>query len=177
MEEIKVLVGSENPVKVQCTQQAFQKVFPNHKIIVEGLSVPSGVSDQPMTDKETLQGAKNRIDALKALRKSYYYVGIEGGLETVDNDMEAFAWVCIEHQERFGKARTATFQLPEKIKALIDQGVELGVADDMVFNRKNSKQGNGAVGILTHSLIDRAQYYEPAVILALIPFINNTLYP
>ena len=57
------------------------------------------------------------------------------------------------------------------------QGLELGQADDIVFGRSNSKQANGAVGILTDDVIDRAQLYEPAVIFALIPFKNPDLYP
>ena len=75
-----------------------------------------------------------------------------------------------------GKAQTSTFQLPPKIVKLIRDGIELGHADDMVFNRKNSKQGNGAVGILTHDVIDRIEYYRHAVVLALIPFVNKELY-
>ena len=42
--------------------------------------------------------------------------------------------------------------------------------------RSNSKQDNGAVGLLTDSVIDRAQLYEQAMILALIPFKNEILY-
>jgi len=175
-DKIKVLVGSKNPVKIQCTLQAFQKVFSNHSIEVNGVSVPSGVSDQPMTDLETLLGAENRAKALQSSYEADYFVGIEGGLETVDEDMEAFAWIYIQGPGKQGKARTATFQLPKKIQSLINQGIELGVADDMVFKRENSKQGNGAVGILTHDLINRADYYEPAVVLALIPFVNPDLY-
>ena len=45
------------------------------------------------------------------------------------------------------------------------------------FNRvKNAKQVNGAVGLLTNDLIMRAEYYETAVLLALIPFVNPDLY-
>jgi non-canonical (house-cleaning) NTP pyrophosphatase len=54
--------------------------------------------------------------------------------------------------------------------------MELGHADDLVFNKSNSKQENGAVGILTENVIDRAEFYKQAVILALIPFKNPTLY-
>ena len=159
MEVIKVLVGSKNPVKIQCTIQAFQKVFPKYKIDIQGLSVPSGVSDQPMTDLETLDGAQNRAQELASSpTKADYYVGIEGGLETINNEMEAFAWIYVIGKQTTGKARTATFQLPKKIQELIKQGIELGIADDMVFKRENSKQGNGAVGILTHDLIDRVHY-------------------
>ena len=59
---------------------------------------------------------------------------------------------------------------------MIKEGKELGEADDIVFNRNNSKQENGAVGILTGDVIDRMKYYTEAVILSLIPFKNVDLY-
>ncbi|MEA2092741.1 MAG: DUF84 family protein, partial [Patescibacteria group bacterium] len=55
-------------------------------------------------------------------------------------------------------------------------GKELGEADDIVFQRNNSKQENGAVGILTGDVVDRTKCYTEAVILALIPFKNVNLY-
>jgi non-canonical (house-cleaning) NTP pyrophosphatase len=54
--------------------------------------------------------------------------------------------------------------------------VELGEADDCIFGRSNSKQINGAVGILTADAVDREELYAHAVLLALIPFLNPTLY-
>lgn len=174
----KVYIGSSNPVKIACTRIGFETIFgdlDNYEFI--GKSVPSNVSDQPMTNEETLKGAVNRA---KNLKLSYpdgdFYVGIEGGIEEIGDEMEAFAWVVINGNGMTGKAQTSTFQLPPKIVDLIRQGVELGHADDMVFKRKNSKQGNGAVGILTHDAIDRIEYYRHAVILALIPFVNPELY-
>ena len=50
------------------------------------------------------------------------------------------------------------------------------MADDIVFNRKNSKKKDGAIGILTGGLIDRTKYYEEAVALSLIPFLNKSLF-
>ncbi|MCO6359225.1 inosine/xanthosine triphosphatase [Roseivirga pacifica] len=177
MTSIKVVVASKNPVKINCTSQAFSKAFPSAILDVQGVSVPSNVSDQPMTDAETLEGAKNRArNAQSAQPDADYWVGIEGGINQESGTMEAFAWISIISKTKEGKARTASFDLPEKIRALVNQGVELGHADDMVFERTNSKQGNGAVGILTNGLIDRAAYYEPAVVLALIPFLNQELY-
>lgn len=175
--EIKVYVGSQNPVKVKCTELAFQRAFPNNKIEVTGIAAPSGVSDQPMTDSETLTGARNRAENCKrTYPKANYWVGIEGGIADQSEKMEAFAWVSILSASKEGQARTATFQLPSKIRSLVLEGIELGLADDMVFKRKNSKQSNGAVGILTQDIINRVEYYEPAVILALIPFMNPELY-
>ncbi len=75
-----------------------------------------------------------------------------------------------------GKSRTGTFRLPEPVARLVREGRELGEADDVVFGRSNSKQEEGAVGLLTGNVIDRAALYEHAVILALAPFKNPDLY-
>lgn len=174
----RVYIGSLNPVKINCTEIGFLSVFKNKSAFeFIGKEVVSGVSDQPMTNSETLQGAKNRAKNLQTLYPDGdFFVGIEGGIQHTKDEMEAFAWIVIRNKHIIGKAQTSTFQLPPKIAALINEGIELGHADDLVFRRKNSKQGNGAVGILTNDIIDRVEYYRHAVILALIPFINKDLY-
>ena len=57
---MKITVASINPVKIQSALHGFQQMFLDVSFTAEGLSVPSGVSDQPMTDEETLRGALNR---------------------------------------------------------------------------------------------------------------------
>ena len=173
-----VYIGSQNSVKIECTRIGFKEVFGADSMFkFIGESSSSGVGDQPMTNEETLLGATNRaLNLQKKHRYGDYFVGIEGGIQKVDKQMEAFAWVVIINEHFIGKAQTSTFQLPPKIVTHINEGVELGHADDMVFDRKNSKEGNGAVGILTNNIIDRIEYYRHAVVLALIPFMNKELY-
>jgi non-canonical (house-cleaning) NTP pyrophosphatase len=84
--------------------------------------------------------------------------------------------VVVLSGDKIGKARTGAFFLPPAVARLVNEGIELGEADDMVFGRTNSKQKNGAVGLLTGDVIDRRLYYEQAVVLALIPFKNPDLY-
>jgi inosine/xanthosine triphosphatase len=173
----KIVIASKNPVKIQAVKNGFKKMFPSQKFEFISVSVPSGVSDQPLSNNETFLGAKNRADnASKELKDADFYCGIEGGIGPIDNEMEAFAWVVVKSVDRYGKSRTATFFLPKQVVQLIKEGKELGDADDIVFNRKNSKQENGAVGILTGDIIDRTKYYTEAIILALIPFKNVDLY-
>lgn len=175
---IKLVVGSKNPVKINAVKKGFTKVFHNTEIEIVGLNVPSNVSNQPMTNEETLQGAINRaLNCKKELPDADYYFGIEGGVDLLNSQMEVFAWIyVIDNMGKTGLSRTASFFLPNTIKNLIMQGIELGEADDIIFKRKNSKQQNGAVGVLTNNLIDRTKYYEEAVVLALIPFLNPDLY-
>lgn len=153
-------------------------MFPGEAFYMEGVSVPSGVSHQPMTDEETYQGAFNRARNARLTRpEADYWIGIEGGCEEKHGEMLAYAWmVVISKDGLIGKGRAGAFCLPREVSDLVRQGVELGEADDRVFGRANSKQANGAVGILTNDVIDRQVYYEHAIALALIPFKNPSLH-
>jgi len=77
----------------------------------------------------------------------------------------------------YGLAKTALFAIPDAVADLVKEGVELGEADDRVFDRVQSKHGSGTVGILTDGLVDRSAYYEHALLLALTPWIRPDLYP
>ncbi len=171
-----IVVASTNPVKIQAALNGFQTMFPEHEWCADGISVPSGVSAQPMTSQETLQGAANRAaNAREQIPEADYWVGIEGGVDEVAGQMEVFAWIVVLSRTRSGMSRTASFYLPQEVKRLVQQGMELGDADDIVFGRSNSKQQNGSVGLLTGDIVTRLDYYEHAVILALIPFKNQRL--
>ncbi|MAT41692.1 MAG: inositol monophosphatase [Anaerolineaceae bacterium] len=173
-----VSIASLNPVKKQAIQNGFLSVFPDEVFQWQTINVPSGVSDQPKTNQETLTGAMNRLASIRRLQPdSDFWVAVEGGVEFHGTqEMSAFAWIVIQNPFQTGKARSASFHLPPKITQLVLEGKELGEADDIVFQQSNSKQKNGAVGLLTRDQITRTSLYEQAVILALIPFINSGLY-
>ena len=168
----KVIIASRNPVKINAVEIAFTKMFKQETFDFEGISVPSGVPDQPMDNSTTLTGAFNRANnAMAKVGNADYWVGIEGGIEkTGEKEMQAFAWIVIKSKQYIGKGKTGTFYLPDEIIRLIDEGRELGEADDIVFGQNNSKQKNGAVGILTENVINRTDIYSQGLILALIPF-------
>lgn len=113
---MKIVITSKNPVKKNATSKAFGDMFPDANFIVKEISVPSGVSEQPMSEKEALQGAKQRVEnASKEISDADFIVGIEGGIEIKGAEMEAFAWIYIlDKNKKVGKARTGTFVLPEK---------------------------------------------------------------
>ena len=174
----EVVVASTNPVKINTTEIGFAKMFPRIVFKVRGVSIKSNILDQPMSEEETLTGAINRANNVSMIEPhADYWVGIEGGLEKVGEEMESFAWIVVKSKDgKFGKGRTGSFFLPKEVIKLINEGKELGEADDIIFGLTNSKQANGAVGILTGNVLTRTAFYEPAVILALIPFKNPKLY-
>ncbi len=175
---IKIVVASTNPVKIKSTEIGFTRMFPGETFVISGVPAASEVPDQPMSDEETVKGATNRANNISRLKpEADYWVGIEGGLQLIDEELSAFAWVVVKSRDgKIGKGRTGSFFLPPKVAELIRQGKELGEADDIVFGTNNSKQANGAVGILTGDVLTRTTFYEPAVILALIPYKNPKLY-
>jgi inosine/xanthosine triphosphatase len=173
----RLVIASNNPVKVRATLAGFQLAFPGEQFQTSSVSVPSGVPDQPVGNHQTLQGALNRAQTARTARpEAEYWIGIEGGVEWDGPDLYAFAWVVVCSLTLTGRGRTGTFLLPPQVAELVGQGMELGHADDVVFERSNSKQEDGAIGILTRNLLDRAGLYEHAVLLALVPFLNPELY-
>jgi inosine/xanthosine triphosphatase len=158
-----VVVASHNPVKSQAAMAGFRAVFQDDDIHLIEVSTDSGVNPQPKGAVETLQAD--------------FWVGIEGGVNDQDGEMSAFAWVSILGGRQVGKGRTATFYLPPAVAELVRSGMELGQADDIVFQRENSKRENGAIGLLSGNAITRAMLYEQAVVMALLPFRNPGLYP
>ncbi len=172
-----IIVGSKNPVKISCTESAFTEAF-NQGFLVNGVNVSSMVSDQPKGDEETFLGAKNRaLNSKSIFPEADYWVGIEGGIAEDKLGMNAFAWIYIEDKKGItGWSKTGSFYLPAAISDLVRSGMELGAADDQFFTKENSKQTGGSVGILTKGVLERTAYYQQAIILALIPFLNEELY-
>ncbi|MBT8061927.1 MAG: inosine/xanthosine triphosphatase [Gammaproteobacteria bacterium] len=171
---MKIVVASKNPVKVQAVEAAFRARFPQTALDITSVNVESGVSDQPMSDQETRRGAHNRVDnARERIPDADFWVGLEGGLETIDGEMMASAWMVIGAEDgRRGEARTPTLPLPPQVLQLVRDGLELGEANDQVFSTLNSKQGGGAFGLLTDGLYTRGGVYTQTLVLALVPLTN-----
>ncbi|HHX08987.1 MAG TPA: inosine/xanthosine triphosphatase [Chloroflexi bacterium] len=180
MREI-VVVGSENPSKLQAVRLGFEAVFPDKDFQFLCVNADSDVSAQPMGDAETVTGAQNRARNARVTQpEADYWVGLEGGLtslESLPDQFIAYSWICVLTTQQKGLARSAAYVLPERISNLIKGGMEQGEADDIVFGQENSKHNSGGVGLLSNDLITRSQLYAMAVKLALIPFIKPELYP
>jgi inosine/xanthosine triphosphatase len=172
---MKIVVTSHNPVKIEAVEQAFKSQFPKHEIELIPMGVDSGVSDQPMSDQETRQGARNRVENAKLKTPDAdFWVGLEGGLDFFDGHLMAFAWMVIAGSEnRISETRSATLPLPPQVQTLVSEGLELGEANDRVFSTLNSKQGGGAFGLLTDGLLTRESIYTQTLILALVPFVHK----
>jgi len=175
---VKVVVASRNPVKIGAVHQAFTAVFAGGPPDIVSIDVDSGVGAQPTSDSATRKGARARARAARlAAPNADFWVGLEGGIDVYDEQLMAFAWMAIQGRHgNISEARSATLPLPPAVKDLIDDGMELGAANDRVFATENSKQAGGAYGLLTGGHFTREGIYAQTLIIALVPFVNP-LYP
>ncbi len=169
-----VIIASLNPAKIAAVESAFQSAFAHQHFEFLGVSVASGVKDQPMSNQETLQGARNRVrNAKQAKPGADFYVGLEAGIE----EQMTFAWMVVESATLRGESRSASLVLPPLVLEKLASANELGDVMDEVFATENIKQKGGAIGLLTHNQLTRSSVYHQALILALIPFVNPQHYP
>jgi inosine/xanthosine triphosphatase len=172
---VQVVIASHNPAKIRAVRDAFALQFPDQDIDFTPADVESGVSDQPFSDEETRHGARNRAVNARSLHPGAdYWIGLEGGLEALDGQLMAFAWMVVMGTGgKTGETRTVTLPLPDAVKKLVDEGLELGDANDRVFSTVNSKHEGGAFGLLTEGLYTREGVYTEALVMALLPFVNE----
>lgn len=173
----KVIVASQNPVKIEVAKRAFGAIFPNEEFEYIGVKSESGVPDQPFGE-ETRVGAMNRLAYIKKMHPGAdWYISQEGGLHYDGDKIYNRAWIVAEDKTgAIGESSTASFYIPTKVAEYVRAGDELGTADDKFFGAENSKQSGGGIGFATDGLITRADYYLHAAIVAVCQVIHKEWY-
>jgi inosine/xanthosine triphosphatase len=171
-----VAVGSLNPVKIAAVSAVLASR--TSRAAFTGVTVPSGVPDQPFGDEDTILGARTRADAARRALDADLGVGIEGGCVETPDGMRTCAWAAVvDRAGRIGIGGSLAMPLPDAVARLVRDGTELGHAMDALVGQHNTKQGAGAVGILTDGLVDRQRAYETLVAYALAPFLTPGYWP
>ena len=166
---MKVVVGSTNPVKVGAVIDAFHQYFPDCTVI--GKKVASGIKEQPLSEEETVRGARNRARA--SVVDGDYGVGLEGGVTEIEGVMFECAWcVVVDKEGREGVGGGLYFELPEKVASRIRVGGELGPIMNELTGEEKVKEKAGAIGIFTRGKLDRKTAYVQLVTSALIKFVS-----
>lgn len=174
--KILFAVGSQNRVKIQAVKIAVEQFWP--KAEVSGVKVSSEVDLQPKTDQEAKKGAiKRAVTALNKSKRADFGVGLESGIKSRKDGLWTSGWVAIiDRKEKMGLAKTVEFKLPEGLAKLIKSGMEQAEADAQFFEREDSSEKDGTVGLLTKGKVKRADAFSQAIIFALVPFLNPQYY-
>lgn len=166
---LRVVAGSRNPAKIAAVTEAFHLVT-GAEPAVEGISVDDTTA-QPVTDRETLAGAEHRAGRARSTRpEADFWVGIEGGVETVGDQLMVNAWVVVLSGDTVGRSRSASFELPEAAAEPIRNGTEMG---DITAHALHGRdwQKMGLVSELSSGVITRTSFYVQPVVLALLRFL------
>lgn len=190
MPALCVAVGSLRPPKLNAVRLALAdcaqhlQAGSSSESEVAGFDVASGVRSTPLSGHETMQGARRRADALRELLREsntpwHYFVGLEGGLETIsiDSERRVFlqSWAYVADAAGRGHyGQSGAIALPDELATrVIDQGVDLSEAIDAFAGAHGIRDGLGAWGVLTSGLITREQAFRIATINAFAPFFSS----
>lgn len=169
--DLKLYVGSQNKAKLLAVQLALEELISKGIDQVEswqviGQDVPSGVSAQPKTDEETLQGALNRCLELKKHAPHSICIGLEGGVQRNSMGLFVCNWgVMLDEEGDQYISSGARVLLPESVAEGIEAGKELSEMMDIYAQKVNVRSKEGAVGILTEGLLDRSKMFAQVTTL------------
>lgn len=166
---MKIAVGSNNPAKLQAVQEAFEMLFPDSEIECLGATVTSGVSDQPMSDEETMRGAQNRaMQAMKAIENAVFGIGLEGGLNRVHDTWFTGTFASVVAKDGLvGFGISPRVPAPKELITKVQEGFNLSDAVHEVLGISDIGKKEGLLGYMTNGVITRASASRDAIIGAM----------
>src|SRR6266850_1792545 len=205
MNKVILAVGSKRGPKLNAVAEAFEAfsrfLVPDAQFEVVGVDVESGVSHTPVSREELMLGSRQRAEALVQLARKNgdawrYFVGLEGGLDVVQEGVSAEgtqwraalkqygrrrvfleSWAYVTDGLRGHYGRSAGIELPEALaREVLENGVELSVAIDKFAGSVGIRDAQGAWGVLSNNFITRQEAFRVAVIAAFAPFYNEKMY-
>lgn len=152
-----IAIGTKNRAKINAAQQAF--ISYEHQLV--SISVPSGVSEQPFSDEETIVGAINRATEARKATKSHIGIGLEGGVHRLDNEIYICNWGALVASSISEPivAGGARIRLPDEVARRLQAGDELGPVMDEYAHQQNVREAEGAVGIFTNGIVNRTEMF------------------
>jgi len=175
-----VVVASKSPAKIDAVRRAIERIAaiePSFsKAALRTVDVTGLAPKMPMTDRETIDGAKLRAQsATRGLTPPFLSIGLEGGL-SAEPLTTLTSWAAATDGTRWGYGAGGRIVLPDAVMAQVRAGRELGdVIDEMAGASIRSTRG--AWGWLTKDLVGRKNALLTATLAALAPFYNTQLYP
>ena len=209
MHKIIVAVGSTRRPKLNAVADALQSfsavLAHGAEFDLAAVEVESGVADTPISRGDLMRGARQRAEALVRVaqekREAWrYFVGLEGGLDVVDESsapadsavegsgrrvfLESWAYVTDSVRGHFG--RSGAVEVPEALAhEVLENGLELSAAIDRFASAQDPERfagangirnAQGAWGVLSGDLITRQDAFRVAVIAAFAPFFNAKMW-
>lgn len=177
---MKIAIWTLKTPKIEWIKSAIKSCpyFTDIKERVEYIleSVPSDISDMPLSIEETMNGARNRAQNIK---KKWiiadYYVGIEWG--TTDIMWTKYiGWIIYVENESWEWHFwfSPMLEVPKKVeKMLYVDGLELGPVMSELSGITNIQSQNGSMWAWSDDMFTRKDEFEDAFKSAIAPFYNK----
>jgi inosine/xanthosine triphosphatase len=185
----RVRVGSRNEPKIAAVRSAMAAYAPSVEVC--GVSVDSGVPEQPVGFEEIVQGARNRAAAARQSGDCDLAVGIEDGLvalpagvATAGNPYLNIGCAAVSDGQRVSLGFSSAFAYPLGVtEPAVSDRSPIGELFDVLWRERRgesqqlpSARTSGNVGKLTAGVLPRSEYARHAVLCALVTFVNPDLY-
>ena len=166
-----ITVGSKNKAKIEAVAEILKEYPHLASAVVVGVDVPSGISDQPKSLDESVEGAINRARA--AFKDCDYSIGIELDLMVVPKTKTGYMDVCVRaiyDGKEFHLGLSSAWEFPKIFDLVLKEGLDISEATNRAGLTSNASIGaaEGAIGILTKGRLDRREYTKQALRTALI---------
>ncbi|MEM2924834.1 MAG: inosine/xanthosine triphosphatase [Methanocellales archaeon] len=173
---MKVAAGTVNPVKIQAIKNVFSKIFRDVEVIP--VPVDSKVGSEPF-NSEVIKGAIERAKQAYESRVDLA-IGIEAGLfrnpYTISGYLD-IQYCAIYDGERITIGCGAGFEYPKKvIERVLREKKEIGTVMEELTGIKDIGETIGSIGYLSKGILNRITLTEQAILMALIPRLNNKIY-
>jgi inosine/xanthosine triphosphatase len=180
---LHILVGSFTPAKTDAVRDAvtlIATVDPRFSgAEVREIDVTGAAPRMPMTEREIIDGARQRVQALIeriAPSGNNLYVGLESGLDPVADGQYAIkTWAAASDGTVTSVGGGGAITVPRDVSAEVIAGRELGDVIDALAGAP-VRGTRGAWGLFTRDLVTRRDAFRTAVLSAFAPFYNGELF-
>jgi len=184
-----IAVATERKPKLDAVSSAMKEIstkFDKADWSIVAHTMASGVSETPITQIETAQGALNRTKSLRALLDSQnktadFYIGMEGGFHQIELNGRTITfiqgWVAVSDGITTHFGSSPNLSVPDKLaQAVYSDKESLADAIDRYSGLTNVRSNQGVFGVFTNDLLTRELSFKSAMITAFAPFYNRTTY-
>ncbi|MEM3882876.1 MAG: inosine/xanthosine triphosphatase [Candidatus Methanomethyliaceae archaeon] len=174
-----VAVGTSNPVKVKAVENVFSKFF---RVTVVMRRVTPKAPPQPIGLDATIEGAISRArGALDADPNAEFGVGIEAGIipipQTLSGYMDQQFAAVVDRSGRVTLGGGPSFEYPRfLVNRVLDERIEVNKVMAELTGEPFLGHKEGTIGYFSKGALNRTTLTEFAVLMALIPRLNEDLY-
>lgn len=174
-----VAVGTSNPVKVRAVENVLSRFF---EVAVIMKQVRSKAPPQPIGLETTIEGAISRaVGALESVPNADLGVGIEAGIipipKTISGYMDQQFAAIADRSGWVTLGGGPSFEYPQfLVRRVLNERIEVNSVMAELTGEPFLGHKQGAIGYFSKGALNRTALTELAVLMALIPRLNENLY-